>query len=140
MKKREFLKAFEELYDIDITDNQNILKGYYKYIYDEVLPLAFQYGQPLDEFWHGDLRLLEARQKAYIRDVCFRAWKQADYNRMAVEIGAKNAMATKQSNRIQSWIDFTDPIKKIIKENKKPQDYAVEQHNQNVWFYNIINK
>ena len=104
------------------------------------MPSAFQYGQPLDEFWHGDMRCLEARRKAYIRDVCFRAWKQADYDRIAMEIGAKNALATKKSERIDKWIDFTDPIEKIKKANAKPNDLSVEQHNQNMWFLHDVLK
>ena len=104
------------------------------------MPSAFQYGQPLDEFWHGDMRCLEARRKAYIRDVCFRAWKQADYDRIAMEIGAKNAMATKKSEHIDRWIEFTDPIEKIEKANAKPNDLSVEQHNQNMWFLHDVLK
>ena len=95
---------------------------------------------PLNEFWHGDLRLLEAYRKAYIRVVCFRAWKQADYDRIAMEIGAKNAMATKKSEHIDRWIDFEDPIKKIEKANAKPNDLSVEQHNQNMWFLHDVLK
>ena len=104
------------------------------------MPSAFQYGQPLDEFWHGDMRCLEARRKAYIRDVCFRAWKQADYNRIATEIGAKNALITKKSEHIDKWIDFDDPIEKIEKARAKAEqkDNNVTQHNQNMWFYNML--
>lgn len=86
------------------------------------------------------MRCLEARRKAYIRDVCFRAWKQADYNRIATEIGAKNAMATKKSEHIDRWIEFTDPIEKIEKAKAKPNDLSVEQHNQNMWFLHDVLK
>ena len=86
------------------------------------------------------MRCLEARRKAYIRDVCFRAWKQADYDRIATEIGAKNALATKKSEHIDRWIEFTDPIEKIEKANAKPNDLRVEQHNQNMWFLHDVLK
>lgn len=86
------------------------------------------------------MRCLEARRKAYIRDVCFRAWKQADYNRIAMEMGAKNALATKKSERVDRWIEFTDPIEKIEKANAKPNDLSVEQHNQNMWFLHDVLK
>lgn len=86
------------------------------------------------------MRCLEARRKAYIRDVCFRAWKQGDYERIATEIGAKNALATKKSEHIDRWIDFTDPIEKIEKANAKPNDLSVEQHNQNMWFLHDVLK
>ena len=119
---------------------QKEIKDYYQYIYDEVLPSAIQYGMPLNEFWHGDLRLLEAYRKAYIRNVCFVAWKQGDYNRIAMEIGAKNALATKKSEHIDRWIEFIDPIEKIEKAKlkEKQQDDNVTQHNQNMWFYNML--
>jgi hypothetical protein len=68
------------------------------------------------------------------------AWKQGDYNRIAMEIGAKNALATKKSERINNWIEFEDPIEKIEKANAKPKDYSVEQHNQNMWFLHDVLK
>lgn len=50
LKKREFLKAFEELYDIDITENQNVLKGYYKYIYDKPEVYCIDAGNVAEEY------------------------------------------------------------------------------------------
>lgn len=35
MKKKRFISAFEELYNVDITNNLSLLKGYYKYIYEK---------------------------------------------------------------------------------------------------------
>ena len=79
------------------------------------MPSAIQYGMPLDEFWYGDMRLLDAYQKAYYRNVCFNAWKIGDYMREAVRIGASNALNKKQ---ITKWVEFKDPMEKL--EKKKP--------------------
>lgn len=99
---------------------------------------------PLDEFWHGDLRLLEAYQKAYVRNVSYVAWRQAEYNRFAMEIGAKNAMATKDSGRIKDWIEWKDPVnmkrKKIITQENLDSEFLKEQKSQNAWLHNMMNK
>lgn len=94
---------------------------------------------PLDEFWHGDVRLLEAYQKAYMRNVSYTAWFNGMYNRIAVEIGAKNALITKKSEHIDTWIDFVDPVIKTIddgitKENLE-EHYRVQQAEQNAWLF-----
>ena len=99
---------------------------------------------PLDEFWHGDIRLFDAYRKAYIRDVCYKAWKQGDYNRIAFEIGAKNAMATKKSEHINDWIEFKDPLEKLekpkITNENLEQEFRKQQVLQNAWLHNILNK
>lgn len=95
---------------------------------------------PLNEFWHGDLRLFEAYQKAYIRHISYTAWCQGNYNRIAVEIGAKNSMITKKSDHIDKWLEFDDPIEKIVKSKAKSsqKDDNETQHIQNMWFYNML--
>lgn len=82
------------------------------------MPSAIQYGIPLDAFWYGDLRLLDAYKKAYLRDVSFRAWKIGDYMCSSVYIGVHNALAAKKSELIKEWITFKDPIEKL--ERKTP--------------------
>jgi hypothetical protein len=123
---------------------QKEIKDYYQYLYDEVVPLAIQYGMPLDEFWHGDLRLLEAYQKAYVRNVSYVAWRQAEYNRFAMEIGAKNAMATKDSQRIKDWMEWKDPVqtksKTIITQENLESEFRKSQFDQNAWLHNMMNK
>lgn len=88
--------------------------------------------------------MLGARQKAYIRDVSFRAWKQAEYDRVATEIGAKNAMATKKKERIDEWFEWKDPIqtksKKIITQENLESEFRQEQFNQNAWLHDMLNK
>ena len=94
---------------------------------------------PLDEFWHGDLRLLEAYQKAYMRNVSYNAWFNGMYVRLAVETGAKNALATKKSERINDWVEYVDPIKEnpfenITKETAE-EIYREQQAKMNAWLF-----
>lgn len=79
------------------------------------MPSAIQFGMPLNEFWHGDMRLLEAYQTAYYRNVRYNAWCIGDYMREAVRIGVNNVLNKKQINK---WVEFKDPMEKLKK--KKP--------------------
>lgn len=99
---------------------------------------------PLDEFWHGDMRLLEAYQIAYYRDVTYRAWVAGNYNMVAVEKGARNALATKQEHIDRTWVEYKDIIKKeektvITKENLE-EEFRKSQINQNLWLNQLLHK
>lgn len=50
MKKSRFLEAFEELYNVDIEENQNVLKGFYKYIYDQPQVYCMDAGNVAKEY------------------------------------------------------------------------------------------
>ena len=76
-------------------------------------------------------------KKAYERDVAYRSWWQGAYNRFAVEIGARNALASKKTERVEKWIDFIDPIT-IIEKQKTKKDNNVEHQKQQMWFYNMF--
>lgn len=99
---------------------------------------------PLDEFWHGDIRLFDAYQKAYVRNVSYVAWRQAEYNRFAMEIGAKNAMATKDRERINDWIEWKDPVrtksKAIVTKENLESEFRKSQTNQNAWLHSMLRK
>lgn len=97
-----------------------------------------------EQFWYGDIRILQAKQIAYFRNISYTAWKQGDFARIATEIGAKNALITKQSDHIDKWIEWDDPIKKmekpqITKENLE-QEFRQSQASQNAWLRNILHK
>lgn len=92
------------------------------------------------QFWHGDMRLLEAYKKAYYRNISYTAWYNGMYNRIAVEIGAKNALATKKSNHIDEWVDYKDPIEKKKKDKPKnklehEKEFRLHQARQNAWLF-----
>lgn len=116
----------------------------YDKIYDEILPLAVQYRMPLNEFWYGDMRLLEAYQKAYLEDKNYTAWLNGSFDRIAVEIGAKNALATKKKDRINDWVPYEDIKKKtnkpkVTKENLE-EEFRKQQRQQTAWISSILNK
>lgn len=106
------------------------------------MPLAFQYGQPLDEFWHGDLRLLEARQKAYIRDKSYTAWLNGARIFEANSKVSANANRTKKTDKVEQYDDWKDPVEsiqknKVTKENIE-QEFRNLQAEQNSWLHNML--
>ena len=107
------------------------------------MPLAIQYGMPLDEFWHGDLRLLEAYQKAYMRDKSYTAWINGAFIFEANSKVNANANRTKKSDKVQEYAQWKDPIpkkKKIITNENLEEVFREEQFNQNSWLHDMLNK
>lgn len=98
----------------------------------------------LDEFWHGDMRLLEVYQKAYLRDVSYRSWQQGLYNYIAYDTKYYNTWGKKKGERNRQYPDWKDPIPKIsrtkiTKENREIEARK-EQLRQNAWFANMLHK
>lgn len=91
-----------------------------------------------NEFWYGDTRLFLAYKKAYLRNTTYNAWLIGNYNRISVEIGAKNALMTKKSDHIDTWLPYKDPIEKMKKLHVKKEKYEIVQHKQEMWFYNML--
>ena len=60
MKKTRFIDAFEELYNIDITEKQNLLKGFYKYIYDKSNVYCMDVGNVAKEY-DNDIKIAVER-------------------------------------------------------------------------------
>ena len=102
------------------------------------MPLAIQYGMTEEQFWYGDIRLLKVYQKAYLNNVSYVAWYNGMYNRIAVEIGAKNALVTKKKDRIDDWIEYNSPNKqikpKITIENIE-MEFRKQQVEINSWLF-----
>lgn len=99
---------------------------------------------PLEEFWHGDIRLLEAYQKAYRRDKSYTAWINGSYIFEANSKAITNGNRTKKSDPILEYSQWKDPIEvetkdNITKENLE-QEFRTSQANQNAWLRNILNK
>ena len=100
---------------------------------------------PLHEFWHGDLRLFQAYQKAYYRNVQYTAWWHGNYNHVAFTIGINNAFAKNNEQRTD-FVEYKDitqklyhPEEKVTKENleQKFRNHMLEQQK---WFRSILNK
>lgn len=98
---------------------------------------------PLDEFWHGDLRLLEAYQKAYYRDVSYTAWLIGARTFEANSKVSVNANRTKRSDKVEQYPNWQDPIpkkKKIITNENLESEFRKEQFGQNSWLHNMLKK
>jgi hypothetical protein len=109
--------------------------------YDKLLPLAIQYGMPLSEFWHGDMRLFEAYEKAYIRNVSYTAWLNGKFNYIAHSVALANGFA-KKGSPAKDFPDWKDPVPQIIKPKIKniEKSFRKSQIEQNKWLNSIMNK
>lgn len=99
---------------------------------------------PLDEFWHGDMRLLEVYQKAYIRDKSYTAWINGAHIFEAQSKAISNGNRTKKSDPIEQYNDWKDPVQSkqkitITKENLE-SEFRNSQANQSAWLHNILHK
>lgn len=93
---------------------------------------------PLDEFWHGDVRLLEAYHKAYIRDKSFTAWINGCHAFEAHSKAIANGNRTKKSDHVEQYNKWKDPIpEKIIDISKEDleKEFRESQYNQNCWLF-----
>lgn len=71
------------------------------YFFNEELPLAIEYGMPLDEFWNGEYDLFFAYQKAYINKVHRQCHIQGLYNQMALMSVMGNMFKKKDAKPIE---------------------------------------
>lgn len=101
---------------------------------------------PLEEFWHGDMRLLECYQKAYLRNVSYTAWLNGQYNYAAFSTVIGNAFA-KKGTKAQKYPSWSDPIEKVEKEKKKnitkdnlEYEFRKEQAKQQQWLRSLFDK
>ena len=99
---------------------------------------------PLNEFWHGDLRLLQAYQKAYRRDKSYTAWINGVYVFEAANKAVVNGNRAKRSDPIQQYENWKDPVETkqeitITRENLEVE-FRQSQVNQNAWLKNILHK
>lgn len=99
---------------------------------------------PLEEFWHGDLRLFEAYQKAYIRDKSYTAWINGAYVFEATSKATSNGNRSKKSDPIEQYADWKDPVqttkKTNITQDNLEEEFRSSQANQNAWLRNILSK
>lgn len=103
-----------------------------------MLPHAIQYGMTVHEFWHGDMRLLEAYQTAYFRKVSYEKWLEGQYSLLAFGVTLSNAFAKKGTPQAK-YPNWEDPMQKISKpkithENIE-DEFRKEQINQQSWLF-----
>ena len=104
-----------------------------------MFPLARQYGMTYDEFWHGDMRMLDVCQKAYYRDKSYTAWLQGKYEQVAYGIVMANAFAKKGQKQAE-YPQWKDPFEKfnkpkITKDNLE-YEFRKQQVEQQAWLFN----
>ncbi len=95
-----------------------------------------------NQFWYGDPRLLNVYEKAYYRDVSYRAWSQGAYNFEAHNKAVANGNRAKQSDPVQQYNQWKDPMErrakpKITKDNLE-KEFRQSQASQNAWLKNIL--
>lgn len=97
----------------------------------------------LDEFWHGDMRLLEVAQKAYYRDRSYNAWLQGQFNSVGFSVVLSNAFAKKGAKKAE-YPEWKDPFDKLSKPKIKKENVEYEfrkaQAEQNAWLGNMLKK
>jgi hypothetical protein len=102
------------------------------------LPLAIQYGMPLHEFWHGDMRLLQAYEKAYKRDKSYTAWINGAHIFEASSKAISNGNRTRQSDPVLEYGDWKDPIQKPkpkITEENIEVEFRKQQADVMAWLF-----
>ena len=104
---------------------------------------------PLNEFWHGDLRLLNAYQKAYVNNIAYTSWANGKMNCIATSIAIQNAFASKGSKPVEypQWEEPKIASKKpkgeqnnMMTQEEKERNTQKEIINQEYWFRSMINK
>ena len=97
---------------------------------------------PLDEFWHGDLRLLGAYQKKYYRDKTYTAWINGVRIFEANSKVSMNANRTKKSDKVETYSDWKDPFekKKVITKENLETEFRKTQFLQNSWLHEKLNE
>lgn len=70
-----------------------------------------------EQFWHGDLRLLQVYQKSYYRDLYYQAYISGFYNNIAVSVSLGNAFRKKGQKPIAYPVKPIDPFEKTEKLN-----------------------
>lgn len=98
-----------------------------------------------DEFWHKDLRILQTAQKAYYRDVQYRAWWIGQYEFSGTSGAIYNGFNEKAKNKpyeYPQYEDFTNELynkPKVTKENLETE-FRQEMVKQQSWLHSILNK
>ena len=72
-----------------------------------------------EQFWHGDLRLLQVYQKSYYRNLYYQAYISGFYNNIAVSVSLGNAFRKKGQKPIAYPEKPIDPFEKTEKLNNE---------------------
>lgn len=99
---------------------------------------------PTNEFWHGDMRLLEVYQKAYMRNISYTAWANGNYIFEALHKYFNNSNAKNVSQLDWKWNDWKDPMERYEKpkvtQGNVEESFRNEHIAQNAWLHDILKK
>ena len=96
---------------------------------------------PLNEFWHGDMRLFDAYQKAYYREKSFTAWMNGQYVFEGLNKAIYNGFGRqRKSDKAEEYSPWKDPMERfdkprIAKENVE-EEFRKQQADQMGWLFN----
>lgn len=102
------------------------------------MPSAIEYGMPLDEFWHGDMRLLGAYEKAYYRRTSYAAWENGKYVWEAITKAIYNGFGRGKTDKPETYSQWVDPIKKekpVITKDNLEEEFRKQQVELNAWLF-----
>ena len=92
------------------------------------------------QFWHEDMRLLEAYQKAYYTKTSYVAWLNGYYAFVGHSISLGNAFA-KKGSKPKEFPKWENPMDKFKEKNKYKninveEEFRKQQIEQNAWLFN----
>lgn len=103
------------------------------------MPRAIQYGMSIQDFWHGEITLIEAYSKAYLNDISQRSYLvgQNVYNAINVSIANFFGKEKKQFNELYEMPDMICTLTerqycktKLEKEQALSEKYQIQN---NAW-------
>ncbi len=88
-----------------------------------------QYGQSVEEFWHGEPALFEAREIAYYKDVSMRGFIYGRYMYDAFQTGLYNALRDKKPPRdyIKEPMELIEDTREVYRRAKQERLKAQEK-------------
>lgn len=87
------------------------------------MPRAIQFGMSIQDFWHGDLDLISAYEKAYYNHLYQSAYIQGIYVNSAFSIAYNNAWNKGNKKEYGKEIEMVDIIVKL--NEKKAEQNAI---------------
>ena len=91
-----------------------------------------------NEFWYGDIELLNVYQKAYYRDRSYTAWLNGQFTSIAFGIVMSNAFAKKGAKKAE-YPKWVDPMEKFERKKLSEEDLEIkfrqQQYDQQSWLF-----
>lgn len=85
---------------------------------------------PLDEFWHGDIRLMECYKIAYERNATYTSWMNGARMFEAISKAIFNGFGKKNGQKSEQYSDYKDPFEQKVEKPIINEDNIDEMHLQ----------